>query len=52
MKDPLKVKIIMGKLCEEQLFIKDRFYKEIEKMNNELCSLIANAFERSADINI
>jgi hypothetical protein len=34
MKDPLKIKIILGKLSEEQLFIKDRFYKEIEKMNN------------------
>lgn len=42
----LRIRVVAGKLCEEQLFIRNKFYKEIEEMNERLTKFIVNTLEK------
>lgn len=48
----LRVKIVTGKCSEEQLYIKNKFYKQIEDMNTQITKFIVNSFEKQADVMI
>jgi hypothetical protein len=40
----MRIKIVTGVYVEEELYIKNRFYKEIEKMNTALLSFVSQFF--------
>ena len=46
----MRIRIVLSKYSEEQLYIKNKFYKEIEEMNKLLCQFIVYLLEREADI--
>lgn len=42
----LQVRIVTAPLSEEQLFIRNKFYREIEEMNDRLAKFIVNALQK------
>jgi low affinity Fe/Cu permease len=46
----MRVRIVTEKLSEEQLFIRNKFYREIEEMNERLSKFIVNTLQKEADI--
>ena len=41
---------MIAPLSEEQLFIRNKFYREIEEMNERLAKFIVNALQKEADV--
>ena len=46
----MRIRIVGSKYSEEQLYIKNKFYKEVEEMNKLLCQFIVYLLEKEADI--
>lgn len=46
----LRVRIATARLTEEQLFIRNKFYREVEEMNDRLAKFIVNTLQKEADV--
>lgn len=46
----MRIRVISAPYSEEQLYIKNRFYKEIEEMNKLLCQFVVYLLEKEADV--
>lgn len=46
----MRIKITIGHYYDEQLYIRSKFYKQIEKMNTGLLQYVSQFFEKEADV--